>query len=297
MRRRPVTGRAQRIAVGVTEEPGGMVAVCWAAREAALRNRSLHLVYAQGGWPMSHLPIGVAAACPQPPPVEPAVDSALQTVAALEPDVDVTACVYPAGPVQLLLDQSRQAGMVVLGNQGGTVLDSMVGGTICGALATRAPCPVVAVDGRPAWPDAPVVVAITAAGTALPAIEFGFDMADRRGVPLILHQVASDLRQRRRVCEDIARLAGNRESCTRRHPDVAVDWHASYGDPMTELHKATAEAQLLIMGAPTHGPAMSLITRSATHELLRKPPCSMAVVPANWCPPTTPAHGIPHPRD
>ena len=282
-----MTSHAEPVAVGLTERPGGIVAVCWAAREAALRGSSLQLVYAQSNWPTAYLPHGVAV-CPEPPPplTEPAVDVALAAVAALEPDVPVTACVRPADPVQLLSDQSRRAGLVVLGNQGGTVLDTVVGGAICGALATRASCPVIAVDGRPVWPDQPVVVGILDAETALPAIEFGFDMADRRGVPLCLHQVADDLRQRRRVCEAIARLARSRVSCARRYPDVAISWHASYGDPVVALRKATADAQLLVLGAPAHGPAMGLITGSVTHTLLRKPPCPMAVVPASWLRPS-----------
>lgn len=97
----------------------------------------------------------------------------------------------------------------------------MVDGTIFGTVATHAACPVLAVSGRPAWPDAPVV-GVTEPETALQAIGFGFDTADLWGVPLLLRQVGNDLRQHRLVCDAIVRLARGRVPCAQRYPDVPI---------------------------------------------------------------------------
>ncbi|HVV21058.1 MAG TPA: universal stress protein [Pseudonocardiaceae bacterium] len=288
-----MSSRAEPITVDVSEEPGGVIAICWAAREAARRHSPLRLVFAQAGWRMSPSAASTYAGVGRPtgPVAEPAVDLAFQLVAALEPTVDVSAYVRPVSPVQLLLNQSRRAGMVVLANPGGGVLDDMLGGTVCGTLATHASCPVIAVNGRPAWPDAPVVVGITEPETDLQAIEFGFDVADRWGVSLTLHQVGNDLRQQRQVCEAVVRFARDRIARAGRCADVEVSWQVSVGDPVTALSDAAAAAQLLVMAAPAHGPAMSLVTGSITHTLLRTPPCPIAVIPPNWPPPMPPTDG------
>lgn len=280
------------ITVGVSDQPGGVAAVCWAAREAALRGSPLRLVHAQPTQHMSLLATGMVASMDYPMPPA-AVEFAVHVVRSLEPTVHVSAFVRPASPIPLLLDQSRGSGLVVVGNQGSGILDNVLGGGVCGALAARATCPVIAVNGRPAWPDAPIVVGITEPETALQAVEFGFDLADRRGVPVTLHQVGNDVREHRRVCEAIARQARNRVSCPRRYPDVAIRWQASYGDPVAALTAAATDAQLLVLGSPRHGPAMSMITRSVTHTVMRRPPCPIAVVPPDWAPPTSTTDSAP----
>lgn len=233
------------IAVGVSEQPGGTVALCWAAREAALRSRPLRLVHAHSDWHLSLLAgsVMVTGECLLPPPPTPLVRSAVRLVHTMEPAVDVTACVRPGGLAQLLADESARTDIVVVGNQGA----SARGGNVSAKLATRATCPVVVVNGRPVWPDAPVVVGITDTDTAHAAVEFGRDIAGRRGVPL-----------------------------------TVVDVRHGTADPVAALTDAVADAQLLVIGAPAHGPVRGRFTGSVTHALLRKPPCPTAAVPEHW---------------
>lgn len=244
-----MVGRTDAIAVGVSDQPGGTVALCWAAREAALRSRPLRLVHAHTDWHLSLLAGSalVTGECMIPATPTPLVRFAVQLVRTMEPAVDVTTCVRPGSLAQLLAAESDRLDIVVVGNHGAGVLDDLAGGTVSAKLATKAACPVVVVNGRPVWPDAPVVAGITDEETARAVVEFGRDVAARRAVPL-----------------------------------TVLDVRHGKADPVTTLTDAVADAQLLVIGAPTHGPVFGRFTGSVGHALLRKPPCPTAAVPVHW---------------
>lgn len=244
-----MVSRTDAIAVGVSDQPGGTVALCWAAREAALRSRPLRLVHAHSDWHLSLLAAStlVTGECLVPSSPTPLVRYAVRLVHLMEPAVAVTTCVRPGSLAQLLAAEAGRTDIVVVGNQGAGVLDDLAGGTVSAKLATRATCPVIVVNGRPVWPDAPVVAGITDEETARAVVEFGRDVAAHRNVPLTVLDV--------------------------RHGSV---------DPVAALTDAVADAQLLVIGAPTHGPVRGRFTGSVGHALLRKPPCPTAAVPVHW---------------
>lgn len=263
--------------VGVDEGSDSAVALQWAAREAAMSGRPLTLVYAQFD-PYAVVPADAAL----PPTVELGVspaeadrvlDDAVQAVRAFEPGVEITTYTEPGSPARLLLEQAESAAMVVLGNRGASVLSELVLGTVCGTVAAKAPCPVVAVSAHPAWPDAPIVVGVDGSGIATQAVEFAFDLADRRQVPLLVQRV-----QRRGGPDVTGEVRERVAPFAARYPEVRLQVTCTEGDPVTGLMETAADAQLLVVGARGHGAATGLLVGSVSHALLRKAPCPMAVV-------------------
>lgn len=294
VRRSTVGRRVAPILVGVGERAGSTHAVCWAAREAALRRRPLRLVHARTERFASVLASGMFVPpplCPAPDRAAPVIDVAVELARSVDPAIEITTCTRTASPAHLLVSQGYVAPMLVLGNSGASVFEDVLAGSICGTVVAQAPCPVVAVSRRAVWPDAPIVVGITDADTAVHAIEFGFELADRRCVPLTLHLAGRGPRHARRLSAAIGRVTSARGNWHRRYPRVAVTWQESWGDPVHALGRAAGEAQLLVVGAPRCGPTVGLVTRSVGHALLRTPPCPLAVIPPNWLPTPLEADG------
>ncbi|MGH3626731.1 MAG: universal stress protein [Sciscionella sp.] len=263
--------------VGIDDGSDSAVAQQWAAREAAMTHRPLTMVYAQFD-PYSVIPADAAI----PPAVEFGVQpadadrmlaDAVEAVRRFEPGVEIITYTEPANPARLLLEQAKDAALVVLGNRGASVLSELVLGTVCGAVAAKAPCPVIAVSGQPAWPDAPIVVGVDGSMISAQAVEFAFDLAARRGVPLHLHRVL-----RPGAPDATAEVEERVVPYVARYPGVTLRTACTRGEPVAALIQAAANAQLLVVGARGHGVTAGLLTGSVSHALLRKAPCSMAVV-------------------
>lgn len=280
--------RVTPILVGVCGHPGSTLAVGWAAREAALRRRPLRLVHARNPWFASVFANGM----PAPPESRlvsedpgPVVDLAVELAHSVDPAIEITTCARTASPVQLLVDQAHTAPMVVLGNRGASVFEDVLAGSICATVAATAPCPVISVSGGAMRPDAPIVVGVTDPENAVHVLEFGFELADRRNVPLIAHLAGrGPRRSARSLSAALDRLAARRGSWRGRYPQVSVSWQESRSDPVDALTRAADAAQLLVIAAPRCGPAVGAVTRSTGHALLRRPPCPLALVPPAWLP-------------
>jgi nucleotide-binding universal stress UspA family protein len=232
------------------------------------------------------------ADCPPPPDESaPVVGLAAELARSVEPALEISTCTRAASPAQLLVNQAYVGPMVVLGNTGGSALRDVLAGSICGTVAAAAPCPVITVSSRAVWPDAPVVVGVTDPDTAVQAIEFGFELADRRCVALTVHRAGRGSRHARRLSAILHRLMSDRGPWARRYPRVAVTWQDSQGDAVAALATAAAGAQLLVIGSPRCGPAVGAFAGSVGHALLRTPPCPLAVIPPNWLPTPLAADG------
>ena len=276
-----MSARIRPIVVGIDRDCGSAVALSWAAREAALGFRPLRMLHAQPD-PYG-LMAGTAGLMPvtewESPPddAQDMLDAALDAVHGWEPWVHAVARVELGDPVRLLLDQARSAAMVVLGNHGGHLLGDLLTGTVCRTVAALAPCPVVTVNGQPAWPESPIVVGIGDPAAATEALEFAFDLAARRSVELRVHRIVRQ-RHRRRTRAATAALVAAVTPFAVRYPRVPVVACCSSGDPLTALTEAAAEAQLLVVGGRRHGSTTGLFGASVSQALLRKAPCPIAVV-------------------
>jgi nucleotide-binding universal stress UspA family protein len=267
----------------------GVAAVTWAARQAAIEGRPLRLVHArveESVWLLAALSSAPSAVWSEDAGPMPAVlDQALDLVEAMRPDQRVSGRAEVASPAHLLMREAGPASTIVVGNHATSALRHLVVGTIWQAVLGRSTCPVVAVTGRPAWPDTPIVVGIDEHGTARAAVEFGYAQAARCGVPLRLCHV------RRQWPVPAAVIAGvtarhRLVECAQRYPEVSATAFCRVGDPVTQLMEASADAQLLVVGSRGRCAVRGLCARSVSHALLRRAPCTIAVVPQrgsrNW---------------
>jgi nucleotide-binding universal stress UspA family protein len=262
-------------------------AVRWAADEAARHNRTLRIVHAMS-WEGPADGQGV-------------VLDAAADARGWQPGIAVETVTVGGPAARVLHEQSRTASLVAIGGRphDGGLLNSSVGAH----LAAFAHCPVLVVNRgerwltedrhprRGSWPDPPGPPAVDRAGpgadplTALPgtapvvvgvdgspagwrALEFGYDEALSRHVPLVaLH--AGTARPHAAVHADVA-------PWLRRHRDVEARF-AGTDEPVLEaLTAAASTALLLVVGAhrvawfeqPRPNPRTQLIVHHAASPVL-----------------------------
>jgi nucleotide-binding universal stress UspA family protein len=275
-----------RIVVGIDEGAQSALAVEWAAREAQAAGLPVALVHSE---------VDRYAAAVIDPGIVPAMESAGQDVDSrqlladtarvvrrLAPDVDIATHIEPGSPVSVLCQQAQRAAMVVLGSEGSGLFTELVFGTVCGTLAVRSRCPVVAVRAQPEpiRPDAPIAVGVDGTGVSVPALGFAFDLAHRHGVgvhavhvmpPNAVRDTEEQDRRRWRTADSLADFAN-------RYPRVHIGVDFPHGDPVPTLAARAASSRLLVVGSRGHGVAAGLLSGSVSQALLRTVRGPIAVV-------------------
>ncbi|MGF2946746.1 universal stress protein [Mycobacterium sp. Lab-001] len=273
------------ILAGVDGSPASNAAVCWAAREAAMRHVPLTLVHM------------VNAAVPMYPqfPLSTGV-SAWQEAEGrrvLEQSVKIAEDAVPAGrsisvsnelrcspPVPTLVDMSRDAEMLVLGSHGRGAVKRILLGSVSTNVVRGAHCPVAVVrDEDPLMPhpgQAPVLVGVDGSPASELAVSIAFDEASRRGVDLQALHVWSDVgvyelpgvdwstieaEAARSLAEQ---LAGWHE----RHPDVTVHRLVECDRPARQLIKKSEGAQLVVVGSHGRGGLTGMLLGSVSNAVL-----------------------------
>jgi nucleotide-binding universal stress UspA family protein len=279
------------IVVGIDGSSSALDAARWAAQEAARHSAPLYLVSAFG-W-SGHRHLG-------DPGLGNYRESLLQdtckTVAAaadaarhVAEGVEISELTLDGYPVPLLVTESRTAGLLVIGDRGLGGFTSLLIGSVAIRLAAQAECPVVVVRGEES-DTGPVVVGVDGSPISEAALEFAFDAADARGVPLIAVHVWNDYAVAPAVTEPVdwdtveaeehralaERLAGWSE----KYPDVEVRRVVvSDGPAHALIAQATAnKAQLVVVGSHGRGSAAGLVLGSVSHALLHHSPCPVTVV-------------------
>jgi nucleotide-binding universal stress UspA family protein len=192
-------------AVGTRLSPGSIVvavdgsehatrALEWAVEQAGLENRRLVALSAfASGTAWDSLVPGtgdVAIATEGPGQAAYALaEEAAAFARQLTPGVVVEGMGVPGDPRQVLVDLSPQAHLLVMGSRGRGPLRTMLLGSVSSAVVKQARCPVVVCrPRRSSGPGAGVVVGADGTPESLPVIEFAFQQASLRGLPLtVLH--------------------------------------------------------------------------------------------------------------
>ena len=232
------------VVVGLGDPDTGLAAVDWAAREAELRHRDLHVVRAYRWTPgIAHwaaegdetLRAELAAA------VRSQLAAAVEHVQSAHPRVVVRGTVVEGDAAHALTELATAADLVVLGSRHLGVVGAAVLGSVSTLVAARAAGPVVVVNG-PAGDSAehPVVVAGVDGSTVdHDVLAFAFDHASRHRRPLhVIYCWRPDVlaamswrpeqpapeRARRWLAEAVS---GWQET----YPDVVIDQSARPGPP------------------------------------------------------------------
>jgi nucleotide-binding universal stress UspA family protein len=144
-------GARQVVAVGVDGSAESIAALGWASRYAAATGAKVRAVHA---W---HYPaaFGIAPVGKAPEPVTAEVeqrmrDELAQAVAQVYPDPadsQVEIAVRYGHPVEVLIDESNAASLLVVGHHGHSAFTGMLVGSVSIHCVTSAACPVVVVRG------------------------------------------------------------------------------------------------------------------------------------------------------
>lgn len=287
------------VVVGVDGSPSALAAVDTAAREASLRGVELRVVHAFL-WPAMHAPPGSS---PLGPPtgalyetVERIVAEAVERARSRAAGLHVSHAVIAGEASTALRAESRTAQLIVVGHRGSAGLAELLAGSTAVRLSAHARCPVMVVRGRPD-PAGPVLVAVDSSPHGQPALAFAFAEAALRGTELIaLHawgtwtdhgehalghpvELVGLVGDVDRLHQEEERVLAEALSGHRDHyPGVTVRPRLVRGRTRPALIEASADAQLLVVGARGHGGISGLLLESVSQAALHHAHCPVAVV-------------------
>jgi nucleotide-binding universal stress UspA family protein len=279
------------IVVGIDGSPAGLRAVDLAVREAGLRNLPVRLVYAST-W-TSHpawvdvMPSEQFAADLMEDEPRRAMREALDRVGQ---SVPVSSEIVPGYPGSVLVEESRQAALLVVGHRGHDSVAGRTLGSVARSVAGHAHCPVLVARGSL---DATGYVIVGVAGSTQgdPTLGFAFEAAALRDarllalhtwtgphstgpgdmLPLVYEPDAAAAEEARVLAEALA-------GWQTKYPDVVVHQRVLRSRPGPALVEATGNAQLAVVGAHGRHGVPGWLVGSVPHLLLHQARCPVAVV-------------------
>src|SRR5208283_4744437 len=262
------------IVVGIDGSSASNAAVCWAARDAAMRHVPLTVVHmVNAAVPMyPAIPLSTGVAVWQEEQGRQVLEQAVKIADdanKTDRKIEIKSELRCAPPVPTLVAMSEEAEMLVVGSNGRAGLARLLLGSVSSSVVRSAHCPVAVIrDEDPLMPhpsQAPVLVGIDGSPASEAATAIAFDEASRRGVGLMALHAWTDLRvsdfkelfpnvnwdaQLSDEEETLAeRLAGWQE----RYPDVPVLRKIEVGDAASPLIEASKRAQLIVVGSHGRG--------------------------------------------
>ncbi|MFF0486614.1 universal stress protein [Streptomyces sp. NPDC004435] len=276
----------KQIAVGVNGTGGSLAAVDWAVKEAASRGAALQLVNASL-WQEHQV---AAVRRPRDVMAELARDileQARDRARTAHPEVDTSVEETVDAPSRLLLARAADAELLVLGSHRTADGSGFLSGHVAQEVLAAAERPVVLVredDGADA--TGPVVVGLDVERPADEVLDFAFDFAARRELPLRIvsawhsvfphHHTDSDVSEARDRIRAAVSVAVSRHRTRHAHLDISED--VVHERPAHALLAAASDAGLLVVGrrvrhAPT-GSRVGATTQTALHHAA----CPVAVV-------------------
>lgn len=273
------------IVVGVDGSAASNFAVCWAARDAAMRRIPLTLVHM------------VNPALPVWPQMDVVADTltwqddygrrALEEAAKIAHDATKADCririvceLRHETPARALIGLSEQAQLVVVGSNGRGAITQALLGSVSSAVVRGACCPVAIIrDEDPLMPDplhAPVLVGIDGSPASELATAIAFDEASRRGVALKAVHAWSDtaLFELPRADWSAARSEAERDLAERvagwqeRYPDVTVHRLVIHDHPARQLIEQSESAQLVVVGSHGRGGMTGMLLGSVSNAVV-----------------------------
>jgi nucleotide-binding universal stress UspA family protein len=286
------------VVVGVDGSPAAERALQYAAWEAQRRHAPLTLVFgyqtmAVYGPGLVYADTDVELRTWASGMISDAADRIRQSYPAL---VKVDHKFVAGSPAGVLIGESEHASLVVVGSRGRGGFAGLALGSVSSQVATHSAAPVVIVrygtnpDGP--FDGGPVLVGVDGSTGSQDALEFAFDQASARGVPLFAVYVWGqlprgnlgpisneffDLSQAQAEAERM--LAEALAGWSEKYPDVEVDRLATQShNPARTLADLGVYAGLIVVGARGRGGFSALLMGSTADGVVRHAERSVAVV-------------------
>lgn len=282
------------ILVGVDSSAESDAAVRWAAREASLHDAPITLMHViapvVASWPAGPY-MATVLEC-QEENARHAIEQAQKVVADCLGEthgLTVQTEIRKESVARTLIDASKSAQMVVVGNRGMGALGRVLLGSTSTSLLHYASGPVVVVHGDDqAAHDSrlPVLLGIDGSPASEVATSHAFDEASRRGVDLVALHVWIDVGDippigptweeqeetgRALLAE---RLAGWQE----RYPDVKVHRRVERAQPAYWLLEEAKQAQLVVVGSHGRGGFTGMLLGSVSSRVAQSATTPVMVV-------------------
>jgi nucleotide-binding universal stress UspA family protein len=280
------------VIAGVDHSRNAAHAAAWAAREAADRGLTLHLVHALD------LATG-AGAVVEPPEYAPAMRSDAESL--LDGLAEALRAQYPGLPIETVVSElsaprtltalSTDAQLVVTGTRGHGGFAGLLLGSVSLKLAVHAHSPVVVVRADAPDTTAEEIVLGVEPGQGLAPIRFAFAGAARLGARLRVvraweaqaaygtygtYYVQDTTLTGKEEVEDTVGLI---EQVREEFPGVEVTVTATRGNAVPILTEAARGARLLVIGARRRRGPLSVGAGYVVQGLLAHCPTPVAVVP------------------
>ncbi|MEV5440892.1 universal stress protein [Streptomyces sp. NPDC052682] len=284
------------LVVGVDGSEPSLLAVDWAADEAARRGLPLRLVYAslweryEGPDPSGELPHRHGELLAQG-----IVERAAERAVKRRPEVDVSVGVVAEDAATALLREGHNAAALVTGSRGRGELKGLLLGSVGLLVAARAHGPVIVVRGDRAGLAGTHERILLGAGepsTGADAVRFAFFEAETRGCVLDVvrawRRPAYDSAGPTRLAGDPARRHEERagavldtllEDVVAEYPGVRVRRVTVEGPARRVLLSRSAAADLVIVGARRRSGHRNLQLGRVGYTLLHHAACPVVIVP------------------
>lgn len=194
------------------------------------------------------------------------------------------------GPAPSILDEADESSLVVLGSRGHGRLSSAFVGSVSQHIAQHAPCTVVVVREQSDPEATGVVVGVDGSEGGRPALDFAFEHASRRKVPLTAMYVSETAaarftrRHEQPVSGEDTALAAAEPTIgealrgyVEKFPDVTVQRELVAGSVVRSLADASEHAALLVVGSRGRGAFASLLLGSVGQGLLHHARCPLVI--------------------
>ncbi|WP_101257854.1 universal stress protein [Streptomyces barkulensis] len=279
------------VTVGLDGSRESLAAAEWAAREALRRTLPLRLVHVKENDSHPKVLSGMDPEARERWEALP--DETAADLARKHPPLEVAVERLAGRPAEVIRDSVGEAELLVLGSRGRGTLTGFLVGSVALSTVAHVACPVVLVRAGTAEQDTgDVVVGLDLTRPREELLEFAFDAAARRGVPLtVVHgwdpppvYGINPVAVNPHLIDDLAEeksdaltrvLAPWRE----RHPEVEVRPQAVVGRAAHHLLEAAENASLLVVGRRNRRARLGFHTGPVTHALMHHSPAPVAVVP------------------
>ncbi len=295
--RASTAGAAPVVAVAYDGSPAATTALTWAARDAGSRGARLRVLMAADVGPGDTGGAAALAEAGREAGVKLTREGAewAATVEGGPPAESIETDVRIGDPTAALVEASREADLLVIGNRGrGAVTGALLGSTAFSVTA-RAACPVVVVRGDTelrVGVSHPVVVGVDSSESALAAVAWAADEAATSGAPLVLIAAwtppdtlaasygTSHLPEMLRRAEAHARHGADvaLARAHQDHPDLRGEVRLVREKPAKALVAASQDAGLVVVGARGLSSVGGLFLGSVSHATIHRAACPVAVV-------------------